>query len=177
MENFFQRSNLDRQTGFIFEGIKMARSQPLDKKKFDDWYYQKKEFSEQEAKEVIEVFNRATVQVETLAEYRILLEALHKDDKKWVIETLAHENAHANKGTELKALHQGYTITFIRGENGHIQSQPAAIIDIPETFDIETKKHIFVEIVKAPDTYEGSNNYLSDGDEYKLQNINEYFKE
>lgn len=166
MENYFHKDNFTRQKEFILDAIKIAGKYPLDKQKFEDWYYQKINFSESEQKEIWSEFNRASVQVETLVEYKFLLEQVSQD-RNWIIETLAHENAHANTGEKLGAIPEGYTVTFIKKSDGKIEHLPAAIVNT-KNLDPEKEKHVIVEIAKAPESYEGGNNYLSDGDLHRI---------
>lgn len=166
------KKTLEETKEQILQKFHFAESHPMKLEEFEDFYYDKRSFSEDEIKKIFENFNNATVGVETLVEYRFLLEQVGAKNG-WVEETLAHENAHANRGAFLGAIHEGYTITFVEKSDGKIQQIPAAIIDIPKTLSEADQKHIFIEVAQAPENYGGDNSYLSDGD---IHRVNTGFK-
>ena len=101
----------------------------------------------------------STITVKTLPEYRRAMELLgyNHDD---LIDTLAHENAHANTAERLGARHDGYNLLLKKAEAG-IHILPQAFIYIPDEWDTKKQIEVHEKIVRAPEEY---GNTLSPGD-------------
>lgn len=109
----------------------------------------------------------ATIVVETLLEAKKVMEILGFSNDS-LINTLSHENAHANKAEQLGAYHLGYKFCLIKTNNGDFLVQPQASIDIPRHLEKEEQNKMLSEIIFAPDEY---NNKLSEGDREDLEHL------
>lgn len=116
---------------------------------------------------------QATVVFKDLVSFDYALEVLYRTgvDREYLLETLKHENAHANKADQLGARHEDYKLVFLKDENGKIFFAPSAGIYIPEEdegWSKEKQKEVLREVLEAPDIYGDS---LSPGDERDLRNL------
>ncbi len=118
-----------------------------------------KEFKEY--KRLLGQVSKSRVQVETIIEFKLLLETIRDNiseigmDGEWdkVTEILAHENAHANVGEKHSIQNKGYAVIFYEFDNKKIGFHAAAIsrdlLKNPTLKDLD----IMEEIMKAPETY------------------------
>jgi hypothetical protein len=110
-----------------------------------------------------QIVDRSAI-VDTIPEYREMLEQIAKEYNKsseWVVDTLAHENAHANQAENLDYDINGFGGLFLKDENSVNQFQPFHLHEGKnnwEPIEVLEKEIITLE---APDKY---GNKMSDDD-------------
>ena len=114
-----------------------------------------------------ERMNDATIRVSTLPEARRTMEILGFDADN-LVDTLSHENAHANKAEQLGANHTGYNFIITETKDGRYEVGPQAVTSTPDDWLAEHKRHVEAQILQAPDEY---GNKMSDSDKQKLKEI------
>lgn len=117
-------------------------------------------------KEISDMIKKATITVETISEFRLILKILARSDEE-IQDILAHENAHANKTETLGVEHLGYNIIIIKKGDDYL-FQPFSEKCTPEEWSEEKKKEAAIQIVLAPEEY---GNKLSSGDIEELKNL------
>ena len=70
-----------------------------------------------------------------------------------LIQTLSHENAHANKAIQLGADFNGYKFSITKDIDGGYLVMPAVVVSIPEEWDRRKKKNVDIQVIRAPDEY------------------------
>ncbi len=103
--------------------------------------------------------------VQTIPEYKELLEQIAKKynlTKEWVIDLLAHENAHANVSEQNGYDQVGYGTFFLADEKGNLESiQPAHVHEDPKSWSPIEVIENGIKTLEAPQEY---NNQMSEGD-------------
>ncbi len=107
----------------------------------------------------------ASIVVITIPEARRVMEMLGFTDEQ-LVQTLSHENAHANKAMEVGATFSGYNFALTRDSDGGILVQPSAITSIPDNWSKEKTIFFDSQIIKAPDEY---GEKMSPGDKEELK--------
>src|SRR3989344_3503675 len=90
-----------------------------------------------------------SLEAENLFEFRLLLEFFDIAEKD-IINTIAHENAHANKASSFEnkgVKHLGYMLKITVAKNGESTFMPQARLGFPDEFRELKKDH--KEIIKA----------------------------
>lgn len=127
-----------------------------------------RELTEDEAKYYYsfrERLNQSSIIVDTLPEARRVMELLGFDDYS-LIDTLSHENAHANKATQVGARFEGYRFALVKDTQGYLLVYPMAITSIPEDWDYKKRKKRDSQIIRAPEEY---GHRMSEGDKQLLK--------
>lgn len=111
--------------------------------------------------------NNASVTVETLSEARRVMGILGLD-AHFIVDTMAHENAHGNRAEQLGSEHLGYQFLLIKNSDGNFIVGPKAIIVIPDEWDKERQKIVHSETLRAPADY---GNEMSESDKEALKQL------
>lgn len=111
------------------------------------------------------LYEHAKIHVRTLPEFKMLLEKIGMQGDS-LIDSLEHENAHANKAEELGARHEGYQVLCLRYKNG-FGYIPQVSIYIPDRWSLHKQKEVSGKIINAPEEY---GNSLSPDDINDLKN-------
>jgi hypothetical protein len=116
-----------------------------------------------------EFLAQATIRVQTIVEYRIVLELLldAPGEAEEVAKTLAHENAHANVAESLGARVHHYLLTIIR-DGQEMYLSPSVDFSVPEEWSEAKRKEVYLAIIKAPEEYGET---LSPDDKKQIENI------
>ena len=127
-------------------------------------------------KEIETKLKACTVVVDTLLEFKILME---KTSKNYYIirSVIEHENAHSNKASSLEVIHGGYSVLVLKNKEGVFSYLPTARTKPQENWDDKRKIETNIKIGRAPEEY---GNRMSDGDKEnvaklreQLENLNE----
>lgn len=145
---------LERETGEKVEEVKQ-RAMTLDEAKtmtdfFDKWYYSNDRSHDAELEVIQDAVMNSSVTVQTLVEYRMVLEKALGQDKAEKI--LAHENAHANVALSLGAEFMGYTLLICKDKDD-FAIRGGASYRLPIEWTDEEKKAAHIRIYAAPEEY------------------------
>ncbi|MBP6908569.1 MAG: hypothetical protein KBB75_01980 [Candidatus Pacebacteria bacterium] len=164
----------------IEELLKVAQSfalsgqekRALFNKKIDLFQQPRTPEIQKELDEITEKLKKCTVVVQTLLEYKILME---KTGKNYYIVrgVVEHENAHANKASSLDAIHGGYSLIVSKNEKGGFSYQPTALTGSPDSWDEKRKIETNIKIGSAPKEY---GDRLSPSDEKQIAILQERLK-
>ncbi len=127
---------------------------------------QLKSINKNEDQEIIELIKKATITVNNLYEFKLLMEILEINDET-INDTLSHENAHANKATIIGVEHLNYNLAIFIEGNDYVY-QPYTGLGYPDEWSPEKIKEMRKKIIKAPEEY---NNKLSPIDKERLGNL------
>lgn len=113
--------------------------------------------------------------VKTIPEYRELLEQVSRQyglGEDWVVDLLAHENAHANVSQELEYDQIGYGTFFLSDDEGNLESiQPAHVHEEPGSWSPIEVIENGITSLEAPKAYgnEMSEADISERDEFVVE--------
>jgi hypothetical protein len=137
----------------------------------------KDDFSDEEEARFDELdakVTRATVLCDNTNDFKYALEYFGVNDP---IDTLAHENAHANKAEQLGVEFEGYFLKMIKAPDGHYIVDIGAYCNMDnkeEEWSVMKQKEASIQIIRAPDEY---GNKMSQDDIDKLDKIEGLYKE
>lgn len=116
-----------------------------------------------------ECLAQATIRVQTIVEYRMVLELLldSPGEEEAVAEILAHENAHSNVAESLGANVHHYLLTIIR-EGPEMYLSPSVDFSVPEEWPEAKRREVYLAVMKAPEEYGET---LSPDDRKQIENI------
>jgi hypothetical protein len=173
-----EKINIEALKADYFTKLKVAADNAINKKAYDKFTnYQISSFNPirlfkdlKEFKRLQEQINKSSVHVETIAEFKLLLDVLRDrlpdiGLQNWdkVIETVAHENAHMNVAQQHSLESRGYEVVFYELDNKEIAIVTGAVIpDILKDASLEDL-NIMEKILKAPETYGQSLPLSTDG--------------
>lgn len=109
--------------------------------------------------------DQASVVVDTINEAKRVMELIGFTDDS-TIDTLEHENAHANKAMQLGANFGGYKFSIVRDIDGGYLITPMAITSIPDDWSDKKREEVETQIIKAPEEY---GNRMSEADKQELK--------
>ena len=147
MENYINKDTIEQKSALLDRLIKVAKNNAVS-----DSEYNRED-------DIKGIYEHAKIHVKTLPEFKMVLEKIGMPYDN-LIDTLEHENAHANKAEELGALHEKYAILCIKYKDGYGYI-PQAGIYIPDEWTNEKQMHVKNKIISAPEEY---GNYLSQDD-------------
>jgi hypothetical protein len=124
------------------------------------------EVEKMEPNEAEEVLARARFKVESLYELKLALKMIGFSDES-MIDTLAHENAHANEAQAQGVKHTGYNITIVK-YGGKFAVHPSAGVYVPDEWPKVKQDDVMRKIITAPERY---GNSLSEDDLKKLEDL------
>ena len=128
----------------------------------------------EEIKKLDEQIKKHIISVDTLVEFKILMNKLGKNYYR-VNSTVYHENAHANKASSIGAIHQDYTVLVSKSKKGNgFAYQPFARTDVPNSWPKHRQIEAKIKIGSAPEEY---GNALSDGDEKMIEILRQQLKD
>ncbi len=130
------------------------------------------DIKQKELIQIDEKLKKCRINVNTLIEYKILLNMLGKNYYR-VNKALMHENAHANKANSVGAFHLNYSLIVSKGEDGEFKYQPLAQTKIPENWTEKAGIIGNIDIGQAPEEYGDS---LSGSDEEMVEKLKERLK-
>lgn len=116
-----------------------------------------------------ETLRNSSVTVETLPEFRALLELVFGVDSPDVQETLAHENAHANVVQQENAIFTGYSL-LVAKDGEEYNFLPGTDYETPKGWSVKKRTEVYGKILNAPDEY---GNELSETDKLRLSKLEE----
>lgn len=137
----------------LIEGMVIQRERELTNDEVEYYYLFRERLDE------------ASITVDTLPEARRIMEMIGFSNDS-LIDTLSHENAHANKAMQLGANFGGYKFLIIKDVDGGYLVNPMAETSIPEDWSDEKREEVDTKIIGAPYEY---GNRMSDGDRKELR--------
>jgi len=108
--------------------------------------------------------------VKTLMEYKALLQKIAPSDVLY--DTLAHENAHANKAESLGVNLNGYAVVVSKNKDGFVY-QPYVDYTVPTSWDRKREIETNIEIADAPREY---GNRLAPDDAERVEELKSQLK-
>lgn len=110
---------------------------------------------------------KSSVVVQTLPEFRVLLQKEFGDDIENINDIIAHENAHANSLEKAGAIFNGYSLLIAK--KGDIYMRKAgANYSYPNDWTEEKKTDVYKQMLTAPEEY---GNTLSTSDKERLEKL------
>lgn len=138
----------------IVEEVKARAMSLKDAKKatktFDKWYYSDNRSHDEELEAIQDAIMNSSITVQTLAEYRMVLENMTNPAE--AEEILAHENAHANIAQSLGADFIGYSLLICK-DGDEFVFRGGAPYRLPKEWSAEKKKAAHIRIYNAPEEY------------------------
>lgn len=110
-------------------------------------FLNKNPFSEED----MDMVRKARISCGSLYELNTALQLLGIKSED-VLDTVAHENAHANKAESMGANHHDYRI-LVSKINGEYAYRVSAGIELPDEWEMDKKKEGLIAILKAPEEY------------------------
>ncbi len=111
----------------------------------------------------------SSVTVETLPEFRILLELVFGVDSPDVQNALEHENAHANVVQQEGAIFTGYSL-LVAKDGEEYNFLPGTDYETPKRWSVKKREDVYERILNAPNKY---GNELSESDRIRLSKLEE----
>lgn len=135
-----------------FNALSVLETRALFKKKQELSVEPQTQDIKKRIEEVETKLKQSTVIVETLLEFKMLMEKMGKN--YYIIRSvIEHENAHSNKASSLEAIHGGYSVIVSKNERGGFSYQPTALTGTKEEWSDRKKIETNIKIASAPEEY------------------------
>lgn len=113
---------------------------------------------------------KSSVVVQTLPEFRVLLEKGFGDDIETINDIIAHENAHANALEKAGAIFTVYSLLIAKKGDVYMR-KAGANYSYPSDWTEEKKTDVYKQMLSAPEEY---GNILSSSDKERLEKLKDF---